>query len=310
MARELSHIPDNPADLDQFFLERESALDLKPGTEARIEWNEESKFKKTEYAIVYLHGFRASHPEGYPVHQTVAKHFGYNLFLSRLEEHGVDSEYPLLHLTEEKLLDSARFALEIGKKIGKKVILMGTSTGASLALWLSSQNIFKDKISALLLYSPLVRFYGINQQLLMNSFTRSFLRFVLGKKYLIRARGTSEAEDRIWHNTYTLQAALVLGAFVEHHMKKETFASVECPVFTGYYFKNKREQDNVVSVPAIKKMISSLGSYPDLVTSFNFPNADSHVICSSLLSRSVDDVIDNTKNFLKNVGSHRAREKS
>lgn len=309
MSKKRVNIPDNLAELDPFLSERESTLNLKPGTEARIEWNSGSGYKKTEYSLVYLHGFRASHPEGDPVHRRIAQHFGYNLFLCRLEEHGVVSEYPLLHLTEEKLLSSARFALKMGQQIGQKVILMGTSTGASLALWLTSHKEFKNKISALLLYSPLIRFYGINQQLLMNSFTRSLLSFVPGKKYLVKTRGTTYAEDRIWHNTYALQAALVLGAFVEHHMQNQTFAKVDCPVFTGYYYKNKNEHDKVVSVPAIKEMVTKLGTRTELVTAVNFPEAKSHVICSSLLSKCVDEVIDSTKNFLKYIGSHSSREK-
>lgn len=303
MKNNLSEIPTDLYKLDNYLDERESQFDLKDGTRAQIIWNSPEP-KQTDYAIVYLHGFRATHPEGNPTHRKVADHFGYNLFLSRLEEHGINSEYPLLHLTPKKLLNSARFAFEIGKKIGKKVILMGTSTGASLALWLASQSIFKDKISALILYSPLIRFYGINQQLLLNSFTRSSLRFVLGEKYLIKEKNTSYAEDQIWHNAYTLQAALTLGAFVEHHMQNETFANVESPVFTGYYYKNKCNQDNVVSVSAIKKMVSKLTLQSELVTTTNFPEANTHVICSSLLSKCVDKVIEGTINFLKSIGSH------
>lgn len=308
MNTEFDQIPDRLADLDAFLSDRESAFDLKPNTEARIVWNSGPDFQKTDYAIVYLHGFRASHPEGDPVHHNVAEHFGYNLYLSRLEEHGIDSEYPLLHLTEEKLLQSARFAFHIGQQIGHKVILMGTSTGASLALWLASQSEIKDKISALILYSPLIRFYGITQQLLMNTFTRSLLDVVPGKKYLVETKGTTYAEDRIWYKKYALQGALALGAFVEHNMQNDTFANVVCPVWTGYYYKNRREQDQVVSVPSIKKMAAELGTRSELVTVTNFPEAGNHVICNSLLSQSVDDVTDNTKNFLKAIGSQRARE--
>ena len=37
--------------------------------------------EKTEYAVVYLHGFSASQEEGDPVHYDFAKKFGCNLFL-------------------------------------------------------------------------------------------------------------------------------------------------------------------------------------------------------------------------------------
>lgn len=308
MNGDFSDIPDNLEKLDSFLADRESAHDLKPGTEARIEWNCGSAPQKTEYSIVYLHGFRASHPEGDPVHRKVAKQLGYNLFLSRLEEHGVQSDYPLLNLTVEKLLQSARFALRIGQKIGRKVIVMGTSTGASLALWVASHNEFKNRVSSLILYSPLIRFYGINQYLLTNIISRQSLRLFLGEKYLIENEESTEAEDRIWNKEYALQGALVLGSFIKKHMKNSTFGNVDCPTFVGYYYKNKEEQDKVVSIKAIKKMISNLGTRTASITAINFPEAKSHVICSSLLSKSVIDVKGNTIKFLKDLDAHGTTE--
>ena len=302
----LSEIPQNVSDLDNFLAQRESEYDLKPRTEANIIWNSGSSKHKTEYAIVYLHGFRASHPEGDPVHRTIAQTFSYNLFLSRMEEHGITSEYPLRNLTVEKMLRSARFALAMGQKIGHKVILMGTSTGASLALWLASQRKFEQSISSLILYSPLIRFYGFKQQAMMSAFTRKTLRYLLGSNYLITTSDTTYAQDRIWNKSYALEGALALGTFVERYMKYERFAKINCPVFTGYYYKNKYNQDKVVSVPAIKKMVKHLGTRTELIKSMNFPEAQNHVICSSLLSKMVPDVTKATISFMKNVGSHRA----
>lgn len=304
MKDRIEKIPANPSLLDDFLAERESGYNLKEGTEAKILWNSKEIAEKTDFSIVYLHGFRASHPEGEPVHRQIAKTFGCNLYLSRLEEHGIHSDYPLLNLTEEKLLRSARFAFEIGRRIGHKVILMGTSTGGSLALWLAAQDEFKDDITALVLYSPLIRFHGIKEKLLMNTTGRSFLKFVPGKKHLVKTKGTTYAEDRIWNKEYALQGALALGSFVEHNMTGKLFSKVHCPVFIGYYYKNREEQDQVVSVSAIKKMEKKLGTRTKFVYPMNFPEAKNHVICSSLLSKAVPEVISNTKLFLKNVASH------
>lgn len=308
MDGDLTNVPDKLESLNVFLADRESAHNLKPGTEARIEWNCGSELQKTEYAIIYLHGFRASHPEGDPVHRKVAEHFGYNLFLSRLEEHGIQTDYPLLNLSEEKLLQSARFALHIGQKIGRKVIVMGTSTGGSLGLWLASRNEFKDQISSLILYSPLIRFYGINQHLLTNFISRQSLRLFLGKNFLIKNEESTEAEDRIWNKEYALQGALVLGSFIRKYMQNSTFSQVDCPVFVGYYYKNKEEQDKVVSVHAIKKMVSQLGTRTASITSMNFLEANSHVICSSLLSKAVINVTGNTIKFLKSIDAHSSTE--
>jgi len=302
-------IPDNPSKLGTYLAERESTYKLKEGTEAKIIWHSQDGPSQTEYAIVYLHGFRASHPEGDPVHRTIAEKFGYNLFLSRMQEHGIEAQYPLLDLTVEKLLQSARFAFEIGKRIGKKVIVMGTSTGGSLALWLASQPAFAKHISSLVLYSPLIRFHGIKEHLLTNAGTRSLLQLVPGKKYLIKTKGMTYAEERIWNRNYALQGALQLGSFIQKYMNDSLFRKVDLPTFIGYYYKNRKQQDTVVSVSAIKKMAEILDSRTGLVQTMNFTEAKSHVICSSLLSNAVSDVIDNTGRFLKKLGSHTTREK-
>ena len=46
----------------------ESRRPVKPENEARIIWQNDSLKNKTEYAVVYLHGFSASQEEGDPVH--------------------------------------------------------------------------------------------------------------------------------------------------------------------------------------------------------------------------------------------------
>ena len=303
-----SDIPSSITELDAFLADLEGEHNLKDDTEAQIIWANPDQPQKTDYAIVYLHGFRASHPEGDPVHKQIAQKMGYNLFLSRIAEHGIRSEYPLLNLTEQKLIRSARFALKIGQRIGKKVILMGTSTGGSLALYLAAQPDFRRDISSLILYSPLIKFYGINQKLLTSAVMRRMMKVIPGKKYLIKSPETTYAEARIWNTNYALGGALALGAFVQHYMNSSLFNKVHQPTFIGYYYKNRKQQDTVVSVPAIKRMAQNLGSRTEIVKFTNFPKAQNHVICSGLVSKSVSNVVKNTLHFLKNVGSHEASE--
>jgi pimeloyl-ACP methyl ester carboxylesterase len=300
-------VPDKLSNLDSFLADRESAYDLKAGTEAHIEWQPRRKYKQTEYALVYLHGFRASHPEGHPVHRNIARFLGANLYLSRLQEHGLHADYPLQNLTEEKLLASARFALSIGQKIGQKVVLMGTSTGGSLALYLAAQPANRSKISGLILYSPLIQFYGVKEKLLQHGLPRTVAKLLTRRSCLVKKPPVTDAEHAIWNSAYALRGVLALGQFVDHHMKDELFQNVNCPVFTGFYYKNKRQQDKVVSIKAIRNMISNIGTSSAKVLFSNFPAAKSHVICNSLVSKSVDNVIRKTKHFLKFVALHKDR---
>src|SRR4030095_12782087 len=122
--------------LDKYISSKESQHKIKPENEARVVWFNDSSKQKTEYAIVYLHGFSASREEGAPIHRDIAKEFGCNLYLSRLAEHGLDTVDPLRKLTVDKYWESAKEALAIGKELGNKVILIGTSTGATNAIQL------------------------------------------------------------------------------------------------------------------------------------------------------------------------------
>jgi pimeloyl-ACP methyl ester carboxylesterase len=140
-----------PADsLVSFVQEFESSHQIKPGNEAKILWANDSLHQKTEYAIVYLHGFSASHEEGNPVHRNISKFFGSNLYLARLSQHGIDTSEQLLNLTAENYWETAKQALSIGKQLGDKVILMGTSTGATQAIQLAAA--YPNDVAAIILY--------------------------------------------------------------------------------------------------------------------------------------------------------------
>src|SRR5688500_10367739 len=72
-------LPAVPADallLEKYVADHESKFKLKPDNEARIIWYNDSLKQKTEYAVVYLHGFSASQEEGDPAHISFAKKFG------------------------------------------------------------------------------------------------------------------------------------------------------------------------------------------------------------------------------------------
>ena len=57
-------IPSEAAQLEKYVADNEAKHKLKPDNEARIVWFNDSTKEKTEYAIVYLHGFSASQEEG------------------------------------------------------------------------------------------------------------------------------------------------------------------------------------------------------------------------------------------------------
>jgi esterase/lipase len=293
-------LPDDPVALDEWLQRQEDRIpNLKSSARASIVWADTARKKKTEFALVYLHGFKACHPEGHPIHREVARYFGWNLYLSRLEGHGLDVKKPLAGLKPASLLRSALKSIAVGEKLGKKVILMGTSTGGSLSLYLAGNPKRNSSIKALLLYSPLIEFYSFNQWLLGNNLGRSLLSVLPGRGYMLKSEpGMTDREDEIWYPRYALQGALSLGKFVQETMKAELFARVKVPTFIGYYYKNRKEQDRVVSVDAIKNMYAQLGTSHSQKLLRNYPEAGTHVISSGLLSRNIEELKNDSIRFL------------
>ncbi|HKL19083.1 MAG TPA: hypothetical protein VJ905_08940 [Halalkalibaculum sp.] len=294
-------LPDDPQELEQWIREQESSEpSIKDQARAKILWADTTQKSKTAYAIVYLHGFKASHGEGKPVHRQVAESLGLNLYLCRLKGHGLNVSEPLKNLSADDLMESALKALAIGRKIGEKIIIMGTSTGASLGLYLASKAELKDVISGLVLYSPLVEFYGSSQWFLGHSIPRALMKIIPGRNYPIKAEpASSPEENKIWYPSYALQGALALGEFIQNAMTEETFSRVECPTFTGYYYKSEKRQDKVVSVEAIKRMHRSLGVHNSIKILKNYPDSGTHVICSGLVSGSINRLKKDTCRFIK-----------
>src|SRR5258706_6613215 len=130
-------VPQEPHALEQYVAANEARHRIKPDNEARIIWADSSK-KKTPYSVIYLHGFTASQKEGDPVHLQFAREFGCNLYLSRLADHGIDTTEVLLNFTVDRLWETSKQALAIGKAIGDKVIIVSTSTGGTIALELAA----------------------------------------------------------------------------------------------------------------------------------------------------------------------------
>ena len=155
----LPEVSGNLAALETSIANKEAMVKgIKKDNEARIVWFDSSA-RKTPYSIVYLHGFSASQGEGAPVHRNLARRFGCNLYLSRLAGHGIQEDSIFKELTPESLLSSAKEAVAIGKQIGDNVIIMGTSTGGALGIYITAEN---PEVKALICYSPIIDFYDQN----------------------------------------------------------------------------------------------------------------------------------------------------
>ncbi|MBS1512659.1 MAG: alpha/beta hydrolase [Bacteroidetes bacterium] len=293
-------LPDVPAaaQLDQYVAANEAQHHLKPDNEARIVWANDSAHQPTPYSIVYLHGFSASQGEGDPVHRNIAKAFGCNLYLSRLAEHGIDTTEQLINLTADNYWESAKQALAIGKKLGQKVILMGTSTGGTQALQLAAT--YPNDVAAIIMYSPNIAINDSKAWILNNHWGLQIARLVKKSNY------NDPDDDRLiykqyWNKPYRLEAVVALQEMLETTMKKSTFEKVHQPALMLYYYKDDIHQDSIVKVSAMKEMFAQLSTDSLHKRAVAIPNAGHHVLASPIKSHDVESVEKETRKFFEEV---------
>jgi esterase/lipase len=286
------------AQVRQYVGEKESRVpNIRPGNSSQVVYANEFTKEQTDFCLLYLHGFSASPVEGNPSHVNLGAEFGFNVFIPRLAEHGLDTPDPLLNMTPDNLWNSSKEALVVAKALGRKVILMGTSTGGTLALQLAAD--FPQDVAAVILYSPNVRIANKASWLLARPFGLQIGRKVMGGKYRILEKDPKT--DPYWYNMYRVEATVYLQQLVEKTMKVRVFKKVTQPVFVGYYYKDNENQDNTVSVPAILWMFENLGTPENKKVAVAFPDAGAHVIGCDLTNSNWMKVYSASTDFLTKI---------
>ena len=294
--QDLPTLPTEASALEQYISNKEATHKLKPDNQARILWLNDSLKLKTDYAVVYLHGFSASQEEGDPVHYDFAQKFGCNLFLSRLDAHGIDTTEPLTNFTAEKLWNSAKEAYAIGRQLGKKIILMSTSTGGTLALKLAAE--FPD-IAGLILLSPNIAINDPNAWLLNNHWGLQIAHMVTGKHRV--STDTTALFAQYWNSRYSTSSLVQLEELLETTMKESTFKKIIQPTLLLYYYKDDDHQDKTVKISAMKRMFNQLGTPGNLKKQVAIPNAGDHVIGSYIISKDIQKVEEECEKFAREV---------
>lgn len=276
------------ADLDTYIKNKEFGLNIKPDNESKIIWANDSLKDKTPYCLLYLHGFSASWYEGEPVHRDFASRYGMNFYAPLLASHGRDTKEALVDMTPARLYESAKEALVVAQSLGQKVILMGTSTGGTLALKLAAE--YPELMDGLILLSPNIAINNPAAFLLSKPWGLQIARSVYSGDYRVIDKDSASKDGQYWNRVYRLEAIVYLQQLVDETMTRETFSKVNKPVFLAYYYKDKLNQDPTVKVDAMLEMYDQLGTTDSQKHKQAFPEAGSHVIGCELTSGAWQEV--------------------
>lgn len=123
-------------ELDAWLAAREASVPgLRPECAAGVVWGPAGPGTKAPLSIVYLPGYTATRGEIAPVADRLAQSLGAHLYYARLTGHGTGFDGHRTCKLSDWKRDGAQ-AWAIGQALGERVILMGTSTGGTLATWL------------------------------------------------------------------------------------------------------------------------------------------------------------------------------
>jgi esterase/lipase len=290
-----------PADLDSYLKESEAAFsDIIPNTEKHIQWAHEDR-QATELAFVYLHGFSASRQEISPVTENLAKDLGANLFQTRLTGHGRGYQ-PMGETSVDLWANDALEAIQIGRAIGRQVIVIGTSTGGTLATWLALQT-DANKPDALILISPNFAPNAPGSQMLTWPWGKQIAELVLGKERHFEAR--HPLQKIYWSTGYPTVSLLPMMGLV-NLVNESELETIDIPVLTIY-----SPNDGVVSPAKTEAALARFGSkINEVMQVTNSTDKNEHVIAGDILSPITNKAISKRiKTFLahlekKNLQAH------
>ena len=271
--------------LDQYLVQRESKFnDIRQGLNKQIIWHGE-RGEQTDIAIVYLHGFSASLGEVRPVPDLVAKALGANLYYTRLKGHGRTAA-AMAEANADDWLNDAAEALAIGARLGKKLIVISTSMGASLISYLHAHKPeWGDMIAGQVMVSPNFGLADPTSALLSFPFARQFVPLILGP---MRGQASSNALiQQTWTIPHATSALMPLARLT----KEANAAPVENIDGPTLVFRSLK--DKTVSPKATANAINRLGGTVEQVLIDQSGHRNHHVLAGDALSPRTNGLVTN-----------------
>jgi alpha-beta hydrolase superfamily lysophospholipase len=253
-----------------------------------ILWSDPAARGRTPLSLVYLHGFSSSRKDIAPVIETLAGALGANAFLTRLAAHGRITSDEFATVSPQDWLDDAREALAIGRRIGDRVILIGTSTGALLATMAALEDNSPD-IAALVLLSPNFAIRDWRAKFISGPLGRQLARIAIGKDYSFQPDSSGHAE--YWTTRYPSEAIVALMDLV-NHAQSVHLRGLKMPTLVIF-----TDKDTVVDTQAIRDRFDEIQSPSKLIV--DLPEATRHELTGDALApQAVQPVVERIMAFL------------
>lgn len=278
--REPLRVPEVPGfdDPVAFLAAREGAVDdLRPGAEARIVWAGAAG-QRSDLVVLYLHGFSAGPEEIRPVPDYVAAALGANLVFARLSGHGRDGAAMAEPRAGDWVADTALF-LDIARAIGDRVVIIGTSTGGTLAAYAALDPAMAADLAGIVFVSPNFALADPLGALLQWPLARHWVPLVAGAERRFDPINAGQAAH--WTTQYPTVATVTLGTLMRHVTDRDPTATDVAALFVF------SDADQVVSAQVTRALAARWGGAVTLAPQ-TMPRSGAdpfaHVIAGDILS--------------------------
>lgn len=265
-------------DLDAFVASREAETpNLRAGLGREIIWAFPASKAKTPISIVYIHGFSASKGEVRPLPDLVAKNLGANLYFARLAGHGQDGAAMGTATVNNWVNDYAE-AMAIGRAIGERVIVIGTSTGGGLITWGLNQAALTENVAGAVLISPNYGVQAAGSEILTAPFGKQLANLIIGKEREFKPE--NELHATLWTPKYPTEALLPMAGLTAL-AAKQPVEQIKTPVFFIY-----SKTDRVIKPELVEAIAARWGATKQVLAVEKTDDPYSHVIAGDALSPS------------------------
>jgi esterase/lipase len=264
-------------DLDAYLERQESRVeDMRPGAAKGIEWLDPDAPAVTALSLVYLHGFSADRHEVEPLVSELGRELGANVYFARLRGHGRGPE-AMAEATVEAWMDDVAEAIAIGGRIGERVVIVATSTGGTLGLWVAGRQEAKDRIASLVLISPNLRVLEPAAPIVLWPWGGVIARLVVGPERCFEPKNAEHA--RHWTECYPTESVLPMLALVEH-VRSMSSGSLDVPTLVVY-----SRGDRVVDAGATERVVGRLSTgTAEMHVVHGSGDPEEHVIAGAIMS--------------------------
>ncbi len=276
--------PDLGGDVDEYLARAEASIrGLRPGEERGIVWIDPQARSRTPLSLVYLHGFSADRHEVEPLVSELATELGANAYFARLRGHGRDGAAMAEATVEDWFADTSE-AVAIGARIGERAVLIGTSTGGTLAVWAASREEARERLAAVVMISPNFHPQARMSRLLLYPWGGVVARVVLGAEHCFTAENAEQALH--WTTCYPTSALLPMMALVEH-VRTADLSGVHVPTLVMY-----SPMDDVVDPRETERVVTTLsGADVEVFVYEGAGDPAQHVLAGDVLSPESTGVI-------------------